>query len=308
LTLITILFFLLTPLSVLFFPWFRIIASAAVVVFIHCLVLVLQLRIPPHVVALQDVSFWRDLPPVVKPHKFYVPPPLPLYKPRVVTYVSKRFVTVVSALPWFFDRGNLMIINFPSENGLFESAFTVFRIYNTYSTIHPSTSQHTSIPEDLFPTHILPSLTVGNLNIHNYLSAPARLLSDSEFNVSSQYFELAVGRLYTLLHTPGVFTRFSFDTTTRSPLLDLSCANTALAPYIGPWNSSFTPTGSDHLAISIKLSAPTLKPAVETLNRMLKDWSSVESPLIEKVIPPPTGFQTAASLDSWFDKSLSSIT
>jgi len=34
----------------------------------------------------------------------------------------------------------------------------------------------------------------------------------------------------------------------------------------------------------------------------------VESALIGKMIPPPTGLQTAASLSRWFDKSLSSIT
>jgi len=48
-----------------------------------------------------------------------------------------------------------------------------------------------------------------------------------------------------------------------------------------------------------------LKPPVETLNGKQTDWSAVESALIEKVIPPPpTGLQTAASLSSWFDKSL----
>jgi len=140
----------------------------------------------PHVVALQDVPFWRGLPPVAKGYKFFFPLPSPLYKPRVVTYVSARFMTVVSALPWFFDRGDLMAMNFHSDTGLLESAFTVFSIYNAYSTINRSTSQHTLTPEDVFPTHTFPSLTVGDLNIYHHLSDPARLLSHSELNVSSQ--------------------------------------------------------------------------------------------------------------------------
>jgi len=121
------------------------------------------------------------------------------------------FMTIVSPLPSFFDRGDLMAMNFHSNNSPFKSAFTVFRIYNAYSTITGSTSQHILTPEDLFPTHTSPSLTVSTLNINHHLSNPTRLLSHFELNVSSQYFEIVADRLYILLNTPGVFTRFPFD-------------------------------------------------------------------------------------------------
>jgi len=142
-----------------------------------------------------------------------------------------------------------MAMNFHSDNGLFESAFTVLRIYNAYSTINRSTLQHTQIPEELIATHTFPSLTVGDLNIHYHLSNPTRLLSYSELNVSSQYYELAADRLYSLLNTPGVFTRFPFDSTTRPAVLDLSFANAPLAPYIGPWSPP-----SPQLVLTILLS------------------------------------------------------
>lgn len=78
-----------------------------------------------------------------------------------------------------------MTLNFHGNNDPFESTYTIFHIYNAYSTIDRSTSQHTLTPEDLFPTCTFSSLTVSNLKIHPHLSDPARMLSHSELSVSS---------------------------------------------------------------------------------------------------------------------------
>ena len=72
----------------------------------------------PHIVALQDIPLWRNCPPVFRNHKCFFPPATEMYKPRVATYVHERLLSVISILPLFFERGDLMAVNFHSPEGL----------------------------------------------------------------------------------------------------------------------------------------------------------------------------------------------
>jgi len=132
----------------------------------------------PHSVALQDIPLWRNCPPVFRNYKCFFPPATDSYKPRVATYVHERLLTVISVLPLFFDRGDLMEVNFHSPEGLFDISHKLFRLYNAYSI--PNGHSRSVSPVALFPHYDFPTLVLGDLNIHHSISDPTRLLSDQD--------------------------------------------------------------------------------------------------------------------------------
>jgi len=187
----------------------------------------------PHIVALQDIPLWRNCPPVFRNYKCFFPPATDSYKPRVATYVHERLLSVISILPLFFERGDLMAVNFHSPEGLFDTSQNLFHLYNSYSI--PSGHTRSVSPVDLFPQHDFPTLVLGDFNIHHSASDPTRVLSNHNQFISSPYFDRASALLFSLLNTPGVYTRFPFTSDHRPAVLDLSFANTALLPFFSSW-------------------------------------------------------------------------
>jgi len=186
----------------------------------------------PHIVTLQDIPLWRNCPPVCRNYKCFFPPATDSYKPRVATYVHEWLLSVISILPLFFERGDLMAVNFHSPEGLCDTSQNLFRLYNAYSI--PSGHTRSVSPVDLFPQHDFPTLVLGDFNIHYSSSAPTRLLSIHDQVISSPYFDRASALLFSLLNTAGVYTRFPFTSNHRPAVLDLSFANTALLPFFPP--------------------------------------------------------------------------
>ena len=191
--------------------------------------------------ALQDIPFWRNCPPVFRNDKCSFPPATDSYKPQVATYVHERLLSVISILPLFVDRGNLMAVNFHSSEGLFDTFHNLFRLYNAYSI--PSGHTRSVSPVDLFPQHDFPTLVLGDLNIHHSASDPTRLLSNHDQFTRSPYFDRASAQLFSFLNTPRIYTRFQFTSNQCPAVLDLSFANTALLSYFSSWNPSLPPTG-----------------------------------------------------------------
>jgi len=180
-------------------------------------------------VALQDIPVWRNYPPVFRNYKCFFPPATDSYKPRVATYVHERLLNVISIHPLFFERGDLMAVNFHSPEGPFDSSHNLFRLYNAYSI--PNGHTRSISPVDLLPQHDFPTLVLGDLNIHHVPSDPTRWLSGYDQFISSPYFDRASSLLFSLLNTPGVYTRFPFTSNPRPAVLHLSFANSALLPY-----------------------------------------------------------------------------
>ena len=79
--------------------------------------------------ALQDIPLWRDCRPVFRNYKCFFPPATDSYKPRVATYIHERLLSVISILQLFFERGDLMAVNFHSPEGLFDTSHNLFRLY-----------------------------------------------------------------------------------------------------------------------------------------------------------------------------------
>ena len=214
--------------------------------------------------AVQDIPLWWNCPPVFRNYKCVFPPVTDSYKPRVATYVHERLLSVISILPLFCERVDLISVNFHSPEGLFDTSHNLFRLYNAYSM--PSGHTGSVSPVDLFLQYDFPTLVLGDLNIHHSASDLTRLLSTYDQFISSPSFDRASALLVSLLNTPGVYTMFPFTSNHRPAVLDFSFANTALLPYFSSWNPSLPPTRSDHSALTIILSTPLLKPPPRGLN------------------------------------------
>jgi len=199
-----------------------------------------------------------------------------------------------------------MAVNFHSPEGPFDTSHGLFRLYNAYSI--PSGHSRSVGPVDLFPQHDFPTLVLWDLNIHHSASDATRLLSNYDQFISSPYFDRASAQLFSLLNTPGVYTRFPFTSNHRPAVLDLSIANTALLPYFSSWNPSLPPTGSDHTARTITLSSPLLKPPPMGLNWKYTDLDHIAPLLADLTLAAPAVLPTLQSLDLWFDNCLAKIT
>jgi len=117
---------------------------------------------------------------------------------------------------------------------------------------------HSVSPETYLSIFDFPSLVAGDHNIHNAGVDPARLLSSKEEKESASYFNRATDLGYTLLNTPGIYTRFPFTGTHRPSTIDLAFANPYMFPAFCSWDSSSLPsTGSDHALILISLRHPS---------------------------------------------------
>ena len=199
-----------------------------------------------------------------------------------------------------------MAVNFHSPEGLFDTSHNLFRLYNAYSILSGHTRSVS--PVDLFPQHDFPTLVLGNLNIHHTISDPTRLLSGYDQFRSSPYFNRGSAQLFSLLNTPGVYTRFPSMSDHRPAVVALSFANTAVLPYFPSWNPSLPPTISDHTALTIIHSTPLLKPPPKGLNGKYTDWDHISPLLADLTLAAPPALPTPHLLDLWFDDCLAKIT
>jgi len=156
-----------------------------------------------------------------------------------------------------------MALDVHTPSGLFDSNDCVLRVYNGYSTNCTSSYVRTITPEGMFKfqDHDFACLVVGDFNAHNPLSDPLREYSAHEVAISAPYIDRAADLGFSLLNTPGALTRFPFVAEDRSAVLDLSFANSALAPFFSTWSTQLPSTGSDHVPIIIFVTTPLLRPA-----------------------------------------------
>src|SRR5437588_8907626 len=111
-------------------------------------------------------------------------------RPWVATYIHQDLLQSVSVLPYLFDRLDIMAIDIHSQQGLFGSKHKIFRLYNSYSVNGTSCSSRTLSPQDLFPPHLFPTITMGDFNLHHPLPDPLRELSSQDISVSGPYFAM----------------------------------------------------------------------------------------------------------------------
>jgi len=266
-----------------------------------------QLAHPPCIVALQDPPVYRGKLPSFNLFTVFSPPTTGGCKPRVAFYVYSSFLATVSLLPRFFGRGDVMALDLFTPDGFFNPSTTAFTIINSYSTKGSSNNTRSVPPDIIFPSTPLPTLTLGDMNIHHPTADPLRIFKEDEIATSTPYFDRATDLGFSLLNTPGVFTRFSMSLIGRPGVLDLAFACPLLAPYFTEWSDPLPSTGSDHIPILLRFEAPLLRPPPPSPNWALTDWALLEPSLKNMAITPPPPLPTTRSLDIWFRTNLGRV-
>ena len=190
---------------------------------------------PPVFVLLQDLPVYRNRLPAFAGFKAFAPEIGNSVVPKVACDVFYGFLQTYPIGPLFIDSPDWMALDMHTPSGLFDSNHHVWRIYNGYSTNGPTSNIRTVAPEQMFPELDFPCLIAGDFNIHNPLSDPLRDFSPNDIAISAPYFERSADMGFSLLNTPGVYTRFPLVAGDRPAVLDLSFANTELAPFFTSW-------------------------------------------------------------------------
>jgi len=164
------------------------------------------------------------------------------------------------------------------------------------------------LPERVFSFLSYLHLVLGDFNLHHPLADPCRSISERELTISKRYFDAAFEVPYHLLNTPGVYTRFPFDTISRPSVLDLAFANTALSPLVTSWDTPLPSTGSDHGPCVITLKPPTIMLPPPTPHWALLDLDEVGKALDAFTTLPCPAKPTPNSLSRWFDVSSTHLT
>ena len=201
-----------------------------------------------------------------------------------------------------------MALDLFTPDACFNPSTTGFTIINSYSTKGRSNNTRSVPPDIIFPSSPLPTLTLGDLNIHHPTSDPLRTFKEEEIATSPPYFDRATDLGFSHLNTPGVFTRFSMSIIGRPGVLDLAFACPLLAPYCTEWSDPLPSTGSDHIPILLRFEAPLFRPPPPTPKWALTDWASLESSLKATTILPSPPLPTAPSQDIWSSTNLGRVT
>jgi len=144
-----------------------------------------QLAHPPFILTLQDPPVYRGKLPLFNLFSVFSPPTAGGCKPRVAFYVYSSFLASVSLLPRFFGRGDVMALDLFTPDGFFNPSTTGFTIINSYSTKGRSNNTR-SVPRDIiFPSSPLPTLTLGDLNIHHPAADPLSTFKEDEIATST---------------------------------------------------------------------------------------------------------------------------
>ena len=186
-------------------------------------------------------------------------PPLPLGNPRVATYIDStvaRGLTVVATPP----TSSLIIeVTLSSSLGICMPSQKVLRLINVYN--HPRAAACTARrfdPMEIFPPGPAAMLVAGDFNLHHYSSDPSRQVSRREYLASDPFFSEADQKGFTLLNTPGIYTRFPLSGIGRPAVLDLAFASESLTPFLTRWDTPYESTGSDHVPVLVSFAMPAL--------------------------------------------------
>jgi len=233
--------------------------------------------------------------------------PPPPGRPRVAIYVSRTLNQHQSCSTVFHESSAMISVDVFSLEGLFGSPHHSLRVTLVYLLRTNSPPYRSVPPERIFSFLSYPHMVLGNFNLHHPLPDPGRSLSEREFIISTRYFDAAFDVPYPLLNSPGVYTRFPFDTTPRPSVLDLAFANTALSSLVSSWDTPLPSTGSDHVPCMVTLRPPAVMLPPPTAHWALHDLYTVGKVLDTFSTLPCPARPTPNSLSRWFDISSTSL-
>jgi len=205
----------------------------------------------------------------------------------VAGYLSINFLQKFAGLPFVPpETDDFILLDFFTSQGCFGTNFPVLGS----ATRTPDHSPHT-------PTQFPPEpslwdlkylyLVAGEIKIHNAATHGSRVLSTNEENESAPYFDRAMDLGFTLLNTPGVYTRFPFTGTHRPSVIDLAFANQQIFLAFCSWDASaLASTGFDHAPIIISRRPPSHHNDEPRPRWQEADWPGLADRLENWPIPP----------------------
>ena len=260
---------------------------------------------PVDIVLLQDPPSRKGFLPSFTGFKFFCPP---TPRPAVAFYVSLSFLSIYTLLPvHLLLSSEVFHLDVYTPTGCFGADSTKFRLTNVYSRSLPGSTKSVG-PSITLPDVNFPCLVARDFNIHNHAVDPLRVTTRSEEKASAPYFNRATDLAYSLLNTPGVYTRFPLSGTFRPSAIDLAFANPLIRPAFQSWDATTLPsTASDHVPILIHLAAQTDARAPPRPMWDKADRECLEGPLKNLRVPPPPPSPSPDQLDTWFAHSLDSL-
>jgi len=199
-------------------------------------------------------------------------------------------------------------MNVFSPEGLFGSPHRSLRVTSVY-LLHTNRPPYCCIaPERLFSSCCHPHLVLGDFDLHDPQADTCRSLSEREFMILARYLDAAFDFTYNLLNTPGVYTRFPFDTISRPSVLHLAFANTALCPLVSSWDIPLPSTSSNHVPCVITLKPPSIMLPPPTPHWALLDLHAVGKALEDFTTLACPARPTPSFLSRWFDISSTRLT
>ena len=145
-------------------------------------------------------------------------------------YVSQKSLSLFLVHLYFPQKTkDFIALDIFTPQGSFSSSFPSVRIANAYSRPLGNSPRWVSLMMT-FPELDFPYLVVADFNIHNSAADPCRVLSSIEEKVSVPYFSLASDLHFTLLYTPGIYTRFPCTGSNGPSTIDLAFANPPMFP------------------------------------------------------------------------------
>src|SRR6266699_1797528 len=146
---------------------------------------------PPVIVAIQEPFLYKDHPPSVPSYTLIAPLKPSNGKVLSCFYIRTSFLNSISLVPLFFNRGDIcgLSISYPDKG--FRRLFKSLTIYNIYNK-HSGRFSRSVPPQLCFQKTTLPTLVLGDFNIHHQTADPLRTFKRSELTLSSSYFDVAL--------------------------------------------------------------------------------------------------------------------
>ncbi|KAH0611643.1 uncharacterized protein H6S33_010908 [Morchella sextelata] len=257
-----------------------------------------------HAIAIQETPLFKGKPLAVPAFTAIYPTPTSTDdKISVCTYINNNFLQKNSFASPPSHRGDIISVNLFCHTG--PNTHTTITLTNCYNRQLRDGSRSIH-PLNILPTSDNPTITVGDLNIHNPATDPARNFSARELRLSQPYMDTASRAGYSILNTPGTYTRISLNQAHRNGVIDIAFSNHRATPLVRKWLPLSNSSGSDHRIIAISLALPNSDFApFTTPNWALTNWNLLSPALQNTHIP---SCDTPSMLDDWFDKSLTLIT
>lgn len=227
---------------------------------------------------------WTSSPAPNSPSSSPAPPP---DKISVCFYILSDFLKSTSFFPILFNRGDLLGINLHWNNAPTSSNLKSLKILNAYNR-HISPLKRSIPPHLLFSSSLTLTLVCRDFNIHHSKADPSRPFTKRESDLAIPYFQAATDHSFSLLNTPGRFTRHSANPLQKHSVIDLSFTNTHASNLVTSWTNKLPPTGSDHTPIRIKLvtSTSSLPQSQNAPDWKKAPWKDISKLLKETTLPP----------------------